>query len=122
MTSADHNPRTTITALVLGKSVHLPIDQVAYFKTDCKYTVAHHQGGELLLSEPLKVLEEELAGRFIRIHRSTLVPLDRLVEIKRCGETRGYFLTLAGVSEQLSVARRYINIVRQAIAERRTAA
>lgn len=111
-----------ITALVLGKPVHLPFDQVAYFKTDCKYTVAHYPGGELLLSEPLKALEEELAGRFLRIHRSTLVPLDRLVEIKRNRETRGYFLTLTGVPEPFSVARKYVATVRQAIAKRRTAA
>lgn len=114
--------RTSINAMVRGKSVELPIDQVIYFKADCKYTIAHHPGGELLLSEPLKVLEEELSGRFIRIHRSTLVPIGRLVEIKQDRETRGCFLTLAGIQETFSVSRKYINAVRQAIAERRAAA
>ena len=38
-------PRTKITALVRGKPVDVPIDQVIYLKTDCKYVAAHHPGG-----------------------------------------------------------------------------
>lgn len=114
--------RTTITALVRGKPIEIPVDQVVYFKTDCKYVAAHHQGGVLLLDETLKGLEDDLSGRFLRIHRTTLVPLNRIVGIKRSRETKGYFMTLDGVSEPFSVARSYLNSVRQAIAEQRTAA
>lgn len=117
-------PRTTITSLVRGKPIEIPIDQVVYFKTDCKYVAAHHPGGELLLSEPLKALEKEFAGRFLRIHRSTLVPFGRLVEMKRDSDRRrgSYYLRLAGVAQPLPVSRRYVPAVRKAIAEQRAAA
>ncbi|TKD30018.1 LytTR family DNA-binding domain-containing protein [Azotobacter chroococcum] len=114
--------RTTITALVRGKTVELPVDQVIYFKADCKYTAAVHQGGELILDETLKSLEADLSGRFLRIHRSTLVPLDRLVSISRDKNGSEYLLTLAGAPKPLPISRRKISQVRQAIAKRRSAA
>lgn len=116
--------RATVSALVRGKPVEIPIDQVAYFKTDCKYVAAHHPGGELLLSESLKVLEDEFSGRFLRIHRSTLVPFGRLLEMKRDSDRRrgNYYLRLAGVAKPLPVSRRYVPAVRKAIAEQRSAA
>lgn len=112
--------RATVSALVRGKPVEIPIDHVAYFKTDCKYVAAHHPGGELLLSDPLKALEKELAGRFLRIHRSTLVPFGRLLEMKR--DSGNYYLRLAGVAQPLPVSRRYVPAVRKAIAEQHSAA
>lgn len=116
--------RATVSALVRGKPVEIPIDQVLYFQADCKYVAARHPGGELLLSESLKALEEEFSDRFLRIHRSTLVPFGRLVEMKRDSDRRrgNYYLRLAGVAQPLPVSRRYVPAVRKAIAEQRSAA
>ncbi|WP_394543679.1 LytR/AlgR family response regulator transcription factor [Azorhizophilus paspali] len=113
--------RTTITSLVRGKHVELPIDQVIYFKSDCKYTVAHHPGGELILVDSLKSLEADLVGRFIRIHRGTLVQLDRIVSVSRNKNGSEFILTIAGAPKPLSVSRSRISIVRKALAERHTA-
>lgn len=110
--------RTTITALVLGKPVHLPIDQVAYFKTDCKYTVAHHPGGELLLSEPLKALEEELGDAFIRIHNGALVARSHVLEMVRTPLTKDCYIVLKGRQEQLKISRGRYRQVCQALSIR----
>lgn len=110
--------RTTITALVHGKPVELPVDQVAYFKTDCKYTVAHHPGGELLLSEPLKALEEELGDAFIRIHNGALVARNHVLEMVRTPLTKDCYIVLKGRQEQLKISRGRYRQVCQALSIR----
>lgn len=93
------------------------MDWVTHFQADSKYVAAHHPGGDLLLSEPLKALEKEFSGRFLRIHRSTLVRIDRIVSMRRERDT-AYLLTLDGLDEPLPVARRHAADVRRAIAAR----
>lgn len=102
-----------------GHPVWVPVDWVTYFQADSKYVAAHHPGGELLLSEPLKALEEEFSGCFLRIHRSTLVRIDRIVSMRRERDT-SCLLTLEGIEDPLPVARRHAAAVRRAIAARKS--
>ena len=111
-------PRTTIAALVRGKPVELPVDQVAYFKADCKYTAAHHPGGTLLLRDPIKTLAEELGEAFIHIHKATLVARSQVLEIVRMPLTKDCYIVLKGRKEQLKISRGRYRQVCQALSIR----
>jgi two-component system response regulator AlgR len=82
--------RSHVCARVKGELRLIPIDQVRCFIADQKYTSVHHQGGQNLIDDSLKSLEEEFAEEFVRIHRGALVrvaEIDRL-EKQADGKTR----------------------------------
>lgn len=91
----------------------IPIEDVAYFMADHKYVTLRHTGGELLLDEPLKALEEEFGAQFMRIHRNALVARNRIDRLQR--SSLGHFhLYLKGLpDEPLTVSRRHVPGVRK---------
>jgi len=99
--------RSHICARVRGALQLIPLDDVRYFLADQKYVTVRHSGGALLIEEPLKALEQEFAGRFVRIHRNALVALAHIASLER--DTDGHMqLGLRGVTEQLEVSRRHL--------------
>lgn len=60
----------------------VPFDDVDFIRADGNYAVLVGQGREYPLRAPLASLEERLAGVFCRIHRSTLVHLGKVAEIR----------------------------------------
>ena len=109
-------PRQFISATVAGSLQMLPITDILFFRAEQKYVIAHHAGGELLLEETLKQLESELADRFIRIHRSTLVALDKVSSLDKhsSGQT---VIAMQGDVEPLEVSRRHLPLVRKRLKE-----
>ncbi|MBA1273160.1 LytR/AlgR family response regulator transcription factor [Stutzerimonas azotifigens] len=91
----------------------IPLEQVIYFIADHKYVTLRHEGGEVLLDEPLKALEDEFGDRFVRIHRNALVYRDRIERLQRT--PLGHFqLFLKGLEgEALTVSRRHVAGVRK---------
>ncbi len=91
----------------------MPLDKVIYFIADHKYVTLRHEGGEVLLDEPLKSLEDEFGERFVRIHRNALVYRDRIERLQRT--PLGHFqLFLKGLdNEALTVSRRHVAGVRK---------
>lgn len=83
----------------------IPIEDVLLFQADQKYTTVKHRGGEHLIEESLRSLEEELGSRFVRIHRSSLVNAQHLEAIER-EEDGQYFVRLRELPERLAVSRR----------------
>ena len=81
-----------------------------------KYVVAHWPQGSLLLSEPLRNLEEEFGKRFIRIHRSTLVAVKYISGLARMplGQ-RPYYIKVTDMDARLMISRRHLPGVRQFI-------
>jgi len=85
----------------------IALNTVFCFIAEQKYVTLRHEGGEALLDEPLKVLEEEFGERFVRIHRNALVARNRIERLHRC--PLGQFqLYLRGLAEPLSVSRRHV--------------
>jgi len=66
----------------------IALSSVFCFIAEQKYVTLHHESGEALLDEPLKVLEDEFGERFVRIHRNALVARDRIERLQR-SEVRG---------------------------------
>jgi two-component system response regulator AlgR len=90
----------------------IPVKSIRYFEADQKYVTVRHTGGEDLLDEPLKQLEEEFARDFVRAHRSVLVAIAHVEALERVGEDN-YALRLRGESEPLAVSRRQVAELRR---------
>jgi two-component system, LytTR family, response regulator AlgR len=85
----------------------VPVDEIRYFLADQKYVTVKHPGGEVLIDETLKELEDEFGERFVRIHRNALVAVAWLegMELANAGH---YQVRLRGVEERLVVSRRHV--------------
>lgn len=82
------------------------LDEVRCFIAEQKYVTVIHGGGEALIDESLRTLEQEFADRLVRIHRNALVALDA-VESLEAGDG-GFVLRLRGVERPLVVSRRHL--------------
>lgn len=81
--------------------------EVLFFQSDDKYTRVQTAAAQHLIRKTLKELEEELdPDEFWRIHRSTLVRVDAIAEVRR--DLRGrQMLSLRGYPEELEVSRNH---------------
>lgn len=90
----------------------IPLEDVRYFIADQKYVTVYHLGGEHLLDETLKELEEEFGTRFLRIHRNALVSVKHIEAIER--NTQGqYQVRLTGCEQKPLISRRHVNTVKE---------
>jgi two-component system response regulator AlgR len=90
----------------------VPLDEVRCFRADQKYVVVRHTGGEMLVEDTLRELEEEFGDRFVRIHRATLAAVRHIERLERIAEGQAV-LWLRDVPEPLEVSRRHLPDVRR---------
>lgn len=65
------------------RTVFIAVDQVDYLQADGDYVALHVGDRRHLLRESLQRLQEQLDGeRFVRVHRSLIVRLDRVAELQ----------------------------------------
>ncbi|MFM8330780.1 MAG: LytR/AlgR family response regulator transcription factor [Candidatus Methylumidiphilus sp.] len=83
----------------------IPVGEILCFLADQKYTTVKTLASEDLIEEPLKSLEQEFAGRFLRIHRNALVAICFIEGLEK-GEWGGGKLRLRGLAVPLEVSRR----------------
>jgi two-component system response regulator AlgR len=89
-----------------------PVENVTCVIADQKYVTVCHTEGELLVDESLKDLEQEFAGRFVRVHRNALVALSRVGQLEK--DDAGHFhVHLRGRAEPVEVSRRLVAEVRE---------
>lgn len=79
-------PRTRIAVRTRDELKLIPIEAVLCFIAEQKYTTLRHTGGEELIEEPLKALEDEFAARFVRIHRNALAAIEHVEAMERDAE------------------------------------
>ena len=73
-----------LVARVGQRSLLLRVETVDYIEADDVYAAVVSRGRRYLLRTPLDVLERSLnPARFVRIHRSYIVAVDRVSEIRR---------------------------------------
>jgi len=66
-----------------GRIVMVDVDAIDWIQAADNYVTVHARGREYLLRETLAALERQLdPARFARIHRSAIVALDRIVELR----------------------------------------
>jgi DNA-binding LytR/AlgR family response regulator len=98
----------------VGQSVRLiPVQDVAYLKSDEKYTLVVWTGGEALIRKTIRELADELdPDRFVQVHRSVIVNLHHVAQVVR-GANETADVHLRGRSEVLPVSRSYLHLFRQ---------
>lgn len=106
--------RSHICARVRGSLKLVPLSDVVHFLAEDKYVVVHHVGGELLIEESLKSLEEEFGEQFARIHRNCLVAVERIVGLRRAADGRA-LAEVRGATEPLEVSRRNLPALRHLV-------
>lgn len=103
--AAPRRRRTHLSVRMRGELRLIPIEEVLFFLADQKYVTVRHLGGEELIEESLRALEEEFAPDFVRIHRNALVAARHIASIDRSGEGQ-YAVRLRGLGAELPVSRR----------------
>ncbi|MFI2452601.1 LytR/AlgR family response regulator transcription factor [Streptomyces sp. NPDC019539] len=92
-----------------GVTRFVPIDEITYVEAQGDYARLHTAEGSHLVRIPLSTLEERWASRgFVRIHRSHLVALGRIDELRLDG---GATTVRVGTAE-LAVSRRHARQLR----------
>ena len=75
--------RTRIAVRARDELRLIAVENVVCFIAEQKYTTMRHLAGEELIEESLKVLEEEFAARFVRVHRNALVAIAHIEGLER---------------------------------------
>jgi DNA-binding LytR/AlgR family response regulator len=98
----------------VGNSVRLiPVEQIAYWRSDEKYTLVMWEGGEALIRKTIRELADELDPlHFAQVHRSVIVNLHHVVQVNR-GPNETAEVQLKGRNELLPVSRSFIHVFRQ---------
>ena len=91
----------------------IPVDEVAFLRSDEKYTLVAWEGGEALIRKTIRELADELdPDAFVQIHRSVIVNLRRVSQVTR-GTNETAEVHLKGRSEVLPVSRSFVHLFRQ---------
>ncbi len=109
-------PRSTLQWIKasVGNSVRLiPVQEVAYLRSDEKYTLVAWAGGDALIRKTIRELADELDPEvFVQVHRSVIVNLHHVAQVVR-GLNETADVHLRGRSEVLPVSRSYLHLFRQ---------
>jgi len=113
-TRDEANPgrRLSLSAHYRGGLQTVPIEDIVYLQAERKYVTVRHTGGELLVDESLKSLEDEFQDLFLRIHRNALVARARLFAIEK-GADGSIEVRLRDCPERLPVSRRHLADIRR---------
>jgi len=97
----------------VGNSVRLiPVEQVAYLRSDEKYTLVVWEGGEALIRRTIRELADELDPEcFVQVHRSVIVNLRQVAQVVR-GPNETADVHIKGRSELLPVSRSFVHVFR----------
>ncbi len=109
---APANQRTNISAKNRRGVELIPLADVRFFIADHKYVTVHHTGGETLIDDTLKDLEDEFANLFVRIHRNALVAVNSIDGMERNAQGQ-YRVKLKDIDEKPVVSRRHVAYLRE---------
>jgi two-component system, LytTR family, response regulator AlgR len=106
-----------------GRVVRVPLADVLYLKAELKYVTLRTAQHSYVLDDSLTDLEVRLADRVLRVHRNALVARSavRALERRRVadsdedGNEIGWAVQVAATGEWLSVSRRQVSAVREAL-------
>jgi two-component system LytT family response regulator len=104
--SAGAAPETRLTRLAVrkrGATLLVRVEEIDWFEAAGDYVSVHTGGQEYLVHETMAALEARLdPARFLRIHRSAIVNVDRVHELHPCGNGEYRVALECGASLKLS--------------------
>ncbi|MBL6689796.1 MAG: response regulator transcription factor [Pseudomonadales bacterium] len=106
--------RTHISAKTRRGIELIPLSEVKFFQADHKYVTVRHEGGEVLIDDTLRDLENEFGDKVVRIHRNALVMMDHLEGLER-DPSGHYQVRMRGIDERLDVSRRHVSGLRRLV-------
>ena len=112
--------RRHVCAYTHGELKLIPVDEISVFRADHKYVSVDHNDGHDLIDDSLKSLEAEFGDRFVRIHRSALIAVDRIDRIEKDAEgtSRVVLRENSQVDDkQLIISRRHVAEVKRRLKE-----
>ncbi len=92
----------------------LNLDDISHFMADQKYVSGFSHGREMVIDDSLRKLEQELPGRFLKIHRNCLVAISYIEGLVRDSDGKSA-ICLRGVEAPLSVSRRHLPQVKKVL-------
>jgi len=102
-----------------GRTERVPLAEVLYFKAELKYITVRTLKRSYILDGSLSELEARFGSRFMRIHRNALIARRAVRALEKHfdpEEGEGWAVRLNGLDELLTVSRRQLGAVRDAIA------
>ncbi len=113
---ADHEAtrRQSIAVRVREELRLIPVKDIRFFRADQKYVTVYHSEGEHLIDESLKLLAEEFAPEFVRIHRSVLVAVAHIETVEKNVEGNP-IVRLRAFQETLPVSRRRLGTLKRSL-------
>ena len=112
-------PEETLVIQDRGRTERVPLEEVLYFKAELKYITVRTARRSYILDGSLNELEALHAARFMRIHRNALIARRAVRALEKHfdpEEGEGWAVRLNGIDELLTVSRRQLGAVREAIA------
>ena len=97
--------RLHVSARVRDQLKLIPVGDVLCFLAEQKYTTVRHLGGEDLIEDSLRSLEEEFGAQFVRIHRNALVAIAQVEALERDADGHAWVRLRHG-GGRLQVSRR----------------
>ncbi|HEX5259304.1 MAG TPA: LytTR family DNA-binding domain-containing protein [Sphingomicrobium sp.] len=101
--------------------MRLPLGAVDYFEAEHDYVRIHARSGRYLIHHRLEALHDELdSARFVRVHRSFVVNLAEVAELRR--RSRGLLELILASGAVIPVGRTYLASVQEQLGFRSSAA
>lgn len=89
----------------------ISFEDIFYFRAEDKYVTVRHKGGEVLIDDSLKDLEEEFSKKLTRIHRNALVVTRHIKGLEKA-PGGAFMLRVFDLPDKLEVSRRHLAKVR----------
>jgi two-component system response regulator AlgR len=102
-----------------GRTERVPLPEVLYLKAELKYVTVRTATRSYILDSSLAELEDRHPGQFLRVHRNALVSRKAIRALEKhydAEEGEGWAVRLIGIDELLTVSRRQLGAVRDALA------
>ncbi len=124
VTEGDGNGNTAVLVVSeRGRVVRVPLVDVLYLKAELKYVTLRTATHSYVLDDSLTDLEQRLGERVLRVHRNALVAKQAVRALERRkladsddeGNEIGWAVQVAATGEWLSVSRRQVAAVREAL-------
>ncbi len=114
-------PEILLETLVIqdrGRTERVPLAEVLYLKAELKYITVRTARRSYILDGSLSELEDRHAAYFMRIHRNALIARRAVRSLEKhfdAEEGEGWAVRLNGIDEVLTVSRRQLGAVREAL-------
>jgi two-component system response regulator AlgR len=116
----EESPQETLLIQDRGRVERVPLAEVRYLKSEFKYLTVRTASRSYILEGSLSEFEERYSERFVRVHRNALVARAAIRKLERLAATddaEGWTVRLDDIAEPISVSRRQLASVREALKE-----